>query len=323
MKKNLLIITGSYDIHATVLIEKWQLLGNTVELIDTANFLSELSFKTNSESNSTQFKKFDCIWWRKPFEALSGDHTPEDVKRANTFRYKQVMQMLNGIFLCCERGGGFVLDSIQSRLVAEIKPYQLMIASEIGFTVPNSIISASKIDLLNFFDEFSRSGGIITKLLREYGLVAKNSYVGVVLLKRSDLEKLPEINNYPIYIQEQIKKSFELRITVVGKKLFAVKIDSQSNDITKLSWKDGEQGVTAPLSLFALPSDIEEKCFELCRQLKLQYAAIDMAVTPEGQYVFFEVNPNGQYYWQERVIDVPITNAVADLLMNPEENRLV
>src|SRR5206468_1650617 len=47
----------------------------------------------------------------------------------------------------------------------------------------------------------------------------------------------------------------------------------------------------------ALPVDIESKIRELMRHYRLRFAAIDMAVTPSDQWVFFEVNPNGQWAW--------------------------
>jgi hypothetical protein len=40
-------------------------------------------------------------------------------------------------------------------------------------------------------------------------------------------------------------------------------------------------------------------------------------VTPEGRYVFLEVNPAGQYMWIESKLGLPITAALADALSDP------
>jgi hypothetical protein len=44
-----------------------------------------------------------------------------------------------------------------------------------------------------------------------------------------------------------------------------------------------------------------------------------MAITPDGKYVFFEINPNGQYLWIEDITKAPISEAIADLLIDPKK----
>ena len=46
----------------------------------------------------------------------------------------------------------------------------------------------------------------------------------------------------------------------------------------------------------------------------LVYGAIDMRLTAEGEYVFLEVNPAGQWLFIEERTGQPITAAVADCL---------
>ena len=49
--------------------------------------------------------------------------------------------------------------------------------------------------------------------------------------------------------------------------------------------------------------------------LGLSYGAVDLVLTPEGRYVFLEINPNGQYLWVEDATGLPISDALCDLLM--------
>jgi glutathione synthase/RimK-type ligase-like ATP-grasp enzyme len=53
----------------------------------------------------------------------------------------------------------------------------------------------------------------------------------------------------------------------------------------------------------------------------LSYGAIDMILTPDGRYVFLEINPNGQYYWIEQMTGLPISDAVCDLLIAGDRNE--
>jgi len=40
-----------------------------------------------------------------------------------------------------------------------------------------------------------------------------------------------------------------------------------------------------------------------------------MAVTPDGEYVFFEINASGQFQWIEYATGLPITEALVDQLI--------
>jgi len=47
------------------------------------------------------------------------------------------------------------------------------------------------------------------------------------------------------------------------------------------------------------------------RRLGLEYGAIDLRLTPEGQYVFLEINPAGQFLWIELATGQKIADAIA------------
>jgi hypothetical protein len=49
----------------------------------------------------------------------------------------------------------------------------------------------------------------------------------------------------------------------------------------------------------------------LIRRLGLEYGAIDLRLTPDGEYVFFEVDPSGQFLSIEQSSGLPISAAVA------------
>ena len=49
-------------------------------------------------------------------------------------------------------------------------------------------------------------------------------------------------------------------------------------------------------------------------RLELNFAAIDLIETPDGEHVFLEVNPNGQWLWLDDMLKLGISQAVADWL---------
>ena len=54
------------------------------------------------------------------------------------------------------------------------------------------------------------------------------------------------------------------------------------------------------------------------RRLGLRFGAIDLILTPDGRYVFLEINPNGAWLWMQRTTGLPIGEAICDVLMAGE-----
>jgi len=63
---------------------------------------------------------------------------------------------------------------------------------------------------------------------------------------------------------------------------------------------------------------VQELCIRLVERLGLCYGAIDMILTPDGRYVFLEINPSGQYAWIEMQTGLPISAAICDLLLDEQ-----
>ena len=61
---------------------------------------------------------------------------------------------------------------------------------------------------------------------------------------------------------------------------------------------------------------VAKRCVRLVQHYGLRYGAIDMVLTPDGRYVFLELNPNGQYLWLERFAGLPISDAIVDELLS-------
>jgi glutathione synthase/RimK-type ligase-like ATP-grasp enzyme len=115
-------------------------------------------------------------------------------------------------------------------------------------------------------------------------------------------------------LQAYVPKQLELRITVVGQQIFAAEIHSQQTHHTRHDWRRYDLSNT-PHFPHELPLEVSERCIQLVNRLELCYGAIDMILTPDGQYVFLELNPSGQYGWIEQETGLPISSAICDFLM--------
>jgi hypothetical protein len=62
----------------------------------------------------------------------------------------------------------------------------------------------------------------------------------------------------------------------------------------------------------------EERQVVACEdyELDLNYGAADFIVTPDGRHCFLEVNPVGEFFWLEKHPGLPLSGAIADLLVS-------
>ena len=99
---------------------------------------------------------------------------------------------------------------------------------------------------------------------------------------------------------------------MVGRKSFAVVIDSQKNNETVVDWRKGE----FPLehTKIELPDKILKQCITLLEKLNLRFGAIDFILDAKERFVFLEINPNGQWAWIEKQTGYDISNEIVNLL---------
>ena len=133
--------------------------------------------------------------------------------------------------------------------------------------------------------------------------------------QRRDIARYQAIRYAPVIFQEAVAKKIELRVTVVGGKVMAAAIHSQQDSRRAGDWRHYPELDTARhYSVWQLPAEIEQRCLDVTAALGLCYGAIDLILTPEGEYVFLEINPHGQWEFIETATGLPISDAIADLL---------
>ena len=115
-------------------------------------------------------------------------------------------------------------------------------------------------------------------------------------VRACDLEDLTDLARCPTLFQQAIRKSSDVRITVVDTDIHAIELiatdDGQQRcDIRRNNMMD------VKYRAIVLPENVTAGLRKLVTFYGLRFAAIDMAIAEEGQWYFFEINPNGQWAW--------------------------
>jgi glutathione synthase/RimK-type ligase-like ATP-grasp enzyme len=193
--------------------------------------------------------------------------------------------------------------------ICENKAVQMQVARRLGFLVPELLITNNPESL----QEFSASQDVVVKQLSNICVFAENGDSAKALythlITPEDLEHLEDLKLSPAFFSNFIDKEYDVRVTVIGKKMFAVKIFSQVFDESKVDFrrKEGDHEMEA----FELPQEITDKIMRLMQHFNLQFGALDFAVDREGRYWFLEVNSEGNWLWMESALDLPISDAIA------------
>jgi len=114
-----------------------------------------------------------------------------------------------------------------------------------------------------------------------------------------------------------VPKSLEIRVTVVGQRVMSAAVDSQVSARATHDWRRDGVRMLQDWRPYELPIEVEEKILRLMDHFSLNYGAIDVILTPDGKHVFLELNPCGEFFWLERSPGLPISDAIADLLLAP------
>ena len=199
------------------------------------------------------------------------------------------------------------------------KAYQQHLAASVGLKVPSSIISNNSVEIRSFASEYyslimksNANGYVLASLAEELDFAPDGRFVCTMPLTSDDLS--PDVDKQlevcPHFLQENIDKDYELRITVVGKKAFAFSIPSQEFEVTKIDWRLGTDFLK--FSYTELPKDVEKKIFKLIGKMNLSFGCIDIIVDKKGEHWFLECNSDGQWMWLDSMVDDRISHAYAD-----------
>ena len=148
----------------------------------------------------------------------------------------------------------------------------------------------------------------LVKRGEEY-LTTYNNLVNAEQMRQIDL-----IARNPSLFQAYIDKAYEIRITALEHTVIGIAIHSQDSAQSRLDYRryDFEN---VPYTHVELPDHVTQFCSDMIRHYGLLFAEFDFIYTKNREYVFLELNPNGQWLWLELKSQYPLSKDVAQNLL--------
>jgi hypothetical protein len=316
----ILVISANEDDHARAVLEGLVRTRAAVTLLNLAQFPQHSQLAMNFSNvggsciNSTisyadgnlALSVCEVVWWRRPQPFNLHHEITSDIYRS--FAQTECYSAISGLWLTLDT---FWVNHPTRDEEASRKAYQLKVAREAGFNIPATLITNSPEKARAFVERY----GYDRTVYKSFS-ATEHAWRETRVLKSNEVELLDSVCYAPVIFQEYVPAHLDLRITIVGEEVFPVAIYSQDTNY-KMDYR--MEMDRARVEVFKLPDEVMEHLHAFMRRLGLVYGAIDMRLTPEGQFVFLEINPSGQWLFMERRTGLPITSTFVHLLSSHDK----
>ncbi len=263
----------------------------------------------NNRNKILDFDTVTAVWYRRPIPPVPARQI--DNQAIRKFCIDESYDFLRGLWLSLDC---YWMSNPEAIRIAEHKVTQMLMAQKLGFRIPRTVITNDPAKVKELFQQCR--GGIVIKSLF-LGFIKESDrpkYIYTSTISEKDIQDIESVRLAPSIYQEKISKKYDLRVTVVGEKVFVARIEANlPADIPDWRFASLDQ---LNHSVCSLPEEIHNACIQLVKSFQLEFGAIDLAVAEDGEYVFFEINPNGQWAWLENILQFPISSSIVECLLD-------
>lgn len=316
----ILIVSSDQDVHARAVLDELQHLGAEADILDLSEFPMglQLAIRFDDDSADHHFlggrfgrlplSECNVVWWRRP--QPFGVAPELGTNRVDySFAYAESQAAFDGLWSTLE--DAFWVNPPINDHEAHRKVYQLHVARDVGFDVPETLVTNSPEEAGAFIERHGHDSTVYKAFSG-----TEEAWRETRVLRKNELRLLDSVRYAPVIFQEYIPADVDLRITVMGDEIFTGAIHSQETEYA-VDFRMAME--TARMEAFDLPEEIEELIHAFMDRLGLVYGAIDMRLTPDGEYVFLEINPAGQWLFVEEGTGLPMSETFARLLAAHDE----
>jgi glutathione synthase/RimK-type ligase-like ATP-grasp enzyme len=320
--KQVLILTRKFDPEATRVSIKLLAKGidsvrlnvedmpNQMRVRYQIEDICDPSFEFTIGDRNLDTSRFSVVWLRDfDTTAMGLDFGDKYNKFARRFCYEQWNDSYQ---ILIDSLASEWINRPEANLKASNRLVQLATAKEVGLKIPSTLITNDPNAAAEFYQH--HDGQIVLKAVHHHGIEIEGKVYSMYTrsLTKDDLSRLDDLIYAPCILQERLDKKSELRVTVVGEKVFAAELDTQAvpncrDDLHRCT-------MSVPKKAVKLDNATEEACFKIVSTLGLKYGALDFILDEKSQAYFLEINPTGDWYWIEHDTKMPITDTMVKLI---------
>jgi hypothetical protein len=327
-KKKILIITHSQDNASTDKVESFiNDAGGEAIRFNVDRYPVDYALTTSFTNNKWQVLLSDgatthdlssvsSVWYRRSFNLGSGlkETLPKE------YLGPTIRELQHTLFGMLEAMPCFQIAKYSTYRRLDSKEEQLRMAVKHGLRIPATCITNSP-EQAKIFSETQKP--VVAKMQSSFA-VYKGEEEHVVFTNEitdAHLREMDSLQLCPMTFQQKLEKKLELRVTIVGKKIFAFSIDSQKTSNARIDWRKEGAAMVQDWKPYVLPQDIQGKLLAFMDDYMLNYGAIDLILTPDDEYYFLEINAAGEYFWLDMLCNYEISKQIAAVLSGDAPRR--
>jgi glutathione synthase/RimK-type ligase-like ATP-grasp enzyme len=250
------------------------------------------------EGRSVDPRELNLIWWRRA-GFPQREHPALGDERDRAFVDNEWKYALHGM-LATEFTGVWVNDPERNRR-AENKLVQLRAAEACGLRVPRTLVSQDPLAVRRFVAECGREGAIV-KAVRG----GRRRFLWTMRVQEDALDDAG-IELAPAIYQELVPGTQHLRICCFGDDVHCVSLESQ-----ELDWRGD---LCVPFQVASLDHVTRARVIAVRERLGLRMAIMDAKVTDDGEVVWLEANPQGQFLFAQGMTGVDLIEPFVSFLL--------
>lgn len=313
-----IVIAFNHDIHADAVIDCFT-NREIICRIDPVGEPPSLAFDSKNrmiEINGVEINpdEISGVYCRYAIECGCASGIEDPVSQ---YRRKEYLGSLCGIFLHVPQSKW--INFPWSESIAAGKIYPLTAAARFGIKVPKFIVTNNLANLDKFIGQSGGSGYVIKPITDTAIAYQNGSFTDIPDFASFDApytrsfirEEVNDatVDDTPFLIQQKIEKILEVRCVVIDDEVLATLSDFHSGADVDIRLQPNRQE-----RLFSLPSTLTERIISLMRFLNLRFCTLDFSVDSSGELWLTDVNPAGNWLWQEQQLGLGIPQKIAAAL---------
>lgn len=317
----ILLVSHDGDDHLVPVRDELDRLGSRSVIVDTSRIpaVSAMSARYSAHGDRWRLRQPDGSWldltgcrsgwWRR---ALPPEHDARIVDPAQaSWALNETYEAMSGLWDALPITWVSPPRAIEMSMM---KTWQLSAARAAGLEVPETLVTTDPAEARAFIDRLGL-GKVVCKAFS----ATIDNWRETRMIGPAEYALLNQVAVAPVIFQEFVPAEVDLRITIVGEKFFAAAIHSQELPYALDFRLFLDTDTRVRMEPARLPDEVEQGLLRLLERADLRYGAVDMRLTPEGRYMFLEVNPVGQWRFVEDITGQPITGAMARLLTDLDQ----
>ncbi len=303
MKKHL-ILSIPEDPHTHYVTWALKQVGLEVRLINSLheNCPSRTTLYLDGEDHSfasSEWNEAEAAWCRRLGLSLDSGKSSDD-DEDNNFVKKEEHLFTKWLIELQSTSSIRWINSPEAEQAAENKFLQLKTAKACGINVPRTLVTANPGQVRSFLKS---EGVVVAKSLGPYSWKLTNDKVLAPYATVVDAEQLLKLSDEDIsqcvtMYQQRIAKVSDVRMVILGTDVFAYRVIQSGEEYFDYRLGFNEENQLQFASL-VVPDVLQKKLVGFMSALKINFASADFAVTENGDFIFLDLNPSGQWMFVE------------------------